>query len=337
MTSPLAKLLAGASQLDFVGLVRGLERVLGQSAESFLRIVHDPRLAFLPRDLQPATERAAPQGGVEIEVHTSFLGLVGAASPLPLALTESVLFSDDEDESALGAVLDVLHTRALLLLYEGSRRFSPASSPETVDPIALRLRTLVGVDPWATTTTGPLEPSVSAGLADHRRGQIARVDPETLKTLLAQLSPHLEIEVLGVAARDVPLDAADQPILGDPRCRLGEGLVCGASAVDIDGRLRLRIGPVDRAGLQALMPQGADWYALHAATRWLLDDGLEVELEVVVASGEAPKVRLGEPGGGTLGIDAVVRAEDSRPLLFTIPLREGAVVADSRVVAEVMA
>lgn len=322
--SALRALAAQASRFDFVALVRAAERVLGRAAGEFLRVTHDPRLQFQPRDVVDAEV-----AGEVFHVRTSFLGLYGAASPLPMTVSEAVLHAEhDEEVGPLAAVLDVLHTRALLLLYEASTKYAPAPRPSPTDAMALRLRTLSGIDPWADRSQPGLAPDVAAGLSDYRKGQVAPVEAALLQELLVHLLPGLPVVVRPRAVREVEMGEGDSPILGDPRCRLGEGLVCGVGSTDVAGLVRIEVGPVGRAELDALLPERPRWTAFREAVAWLVADAVDVELVVLVRGGETPMTTLGGGAGSVLGVDALVAADRSTPVRVTIPLADGATAAD---------
>jgi type VI secretion system protein ImpG len=110
--------------------------------------------------------------------------------------------------------------------------------------------------------------------------------------------------------------------------RLGMDTVLGSKIADRTGKFRIRIGPLTWREFNDLLPGTPRNDKLTSLTRFYLTDPLEVELELVLAAGEAQPIRIGDPearlglntwdfAGSSIGeVSALFRLE-------TLPTRKG--------------
>ena len=202
----LADLQAAPGRFDFFELVRLLEHALSADVgrvdraafSDRIRFVHSPELAFPSSDV--ASLRI--EGGVA-EVETTFLGLLGTASPLTPEWTEQVLH--DDDEGTLRAFYDVFHHRALSLLFAAWKVHALEGGFDLrgEDPLSKRLRSLAGVDGWADPGDEALPPMAAVGLADYQRGQPQTIDLPSAEGLLRRLYPAWNVRLEGNVPRFV--------------------------------------------------------------------------------------------------------------------------------------
>jgi type VI secretion system protein ImpH len=170
MTPPdtLVPVLARARGYAFVDLVAFVKRELGDvidrhghvvHAMDRIRFRHDPDLAFSTSDVVRATwnpDDALGLGGVEIT--TSFLGLTGTVTPLPLYFTEEIV-QDDSDAPMRLELLDVFHNRLLRAFATGCLGLDYAKSFDTdgADRISTWARGMLafpdGEEPTEQTTS----------------------------------------------------------------------------------------------------------------------------------------------------------------------------------------
>jgi type VI secretion system protein ImpH len=102
---------------------------------------------------------------------------------------------------------------------------------------------------------------------------------------------------------DVP--PAQQTILGDATAVLGLGAMAGVRVWQRDLRLRLVIGPLDRASFDAFLPGGLAARALRAMLTLFTGVTLEYEVELVLRAADVREVPQGRiqhrpPGLGCL-------------------------------------
>jgi type VI secretion system protein ImpH len=306
-----------ASDLEFFELVRLLEHALGvevgaleqAGAAARVSFAHTPGLAFPVRDV-PWMKL---NDGVA-RVGTTFLGLLGTASPLADEWTEQVLY-DDEDGS-LRAFYDVFHHRALSLLYAAWKTYALEGGFDLGggDALSKRLRSLAGVDGWADAAEEPVGPMAALGLADYGRAQPQTIDVKSAEQLLRRLHPELDVRLRGRLERFVDFTPPERVKLGVARNRLGEDLVYGDGCTEAEGLVRILVGPVDRETSEALMPGGKLYDRLERLTRQIFAGAVDVELEVEIAPEAAAVTRLGSPLGGRLGLDTRYSADAGAPV-----------------------
>ena len=302
----LDQLREAPERFDFFELVRLLEHALSADVGTVDRTAFSDRIAFAHSpDLGfPSSDVASlkvEQGRSRIE--TTFLGLLGTASPLTPEWTEQVLH--DDDDGALRAFYDVFHHRALTLVFAAWKAHALEGGFDLRgdDALSKRLRSLAGVDGWADAGDEALSPMAAVGLADYQRGQPQTIDLPSAEALLRRLHPDWNVRMEGGVQRFVPFTAAERATLGVARCRLGQDLVYGDGCDEAETLVRLLVGPVDGQTYESLMPGGHDYARLERLTRQIFADAVEIELEVEVRPEDAPTCVLGRSARGRLGID----------------------------------
>ena len=317
------------SHVSLLPLIQCLERELAPDApigsdagadRERLHFTHPPAFAFPGgevSDIAYATE----DDGVTATLTTSLLGLLGSESPLPPAMSEEVLF-DDED-GALQAFYDVFQHRALALLYRAWRRYAlvVASDAAGEDAFPGALLSLMGVDHFSPyDVPAGVEPMFALGLSDFARCEPGYLDASGLEQILGRAFPELRPRVAMADARRVLAADEDRTCLGVRNSTMGEDATYGGSAVDPQGAVRIVVGPVDRATHDALMPGGRRYTALSAFVGHWLAGRASAELEVLVAGSEAPCLRLGDDYGATLGAEARYSGDDANEVRVRVPL-----------------
>jgi type VI secretion system protein ImpH len=323
----LAELQAEPGRFDFFELVRLLEHALSADVGAVdrtafsdrIRFGHSPALAFPSSDVASLKV----EGG-SAEVETTFLGLLGTASPLTPEWTEQALH--DDDEGTLRAFYDVFHHRALSLLFAAWKAHALEGGFDLRgdDALSKRLRSLAGVDGWADSGDEPLSPMAAVGLADYQRGQPQTIDLPSAEGLLRRLYPDWNVRLEGGVERFVEFTHAERARLGVARNRLGDDLVYGDGCTEAEGLVRLLVGPVDAATYESLMPGGQDYARLERLTRQVFADTVDLELEVQVAAKDAVTCVLGRRTGGRLGIDTRYSADRAAPLRAQVRLLQDA-------------
>jgi type VI secretion system protein ImpH len=108
----------------------------------------------------------------------------------------------------------------------------------------------------------------------------------------------------------LPIRPDEQARPGLGAARLGQDAMVGPRAWSVTTRLRLRLGPLDFATFDALLPGGPLAARLDAALRQLFGFGRVWDVTLALRAEEAPALRL--DGGGRLGWDS-----------WLVPRREG--------------
>ncbi|MGZ3415717.1 MAG: type VI secretion system baseplate subunit TssG, partial [Isosphaeraceae bacterium] len=127
-----------------------------------------------------------------------------------------------------------------------------------------------------------------------------------LETLLQDAFRGVPVHVTQCFLRRVKIPHGQRLCLGQAGSRLGIDSVLGEQIQDRMGKIRLRVGPVDLATFQDLLPGSREHERLAMMTRLYLQDPLDRDVELILAENQARTVRLGESMMSRLGLDTWV-------------------------------
>jgi type VI secretion system protein ImpH len=311
--SALERVLARAERLPFLVLVNLLDRLSGAPARvggrgpflaEAVRFRHDPSLVFHTRDVGRVMLVQEPDRPARVDIETTFLGLTGAVSPLPLFLTEELAHAD-EDGALQRDFLDLFHHRLLGLLYRGLMTYQHARSlaPDARDTVSSWILLLSGFDPEHAARRAGLEPGWLLRWAplfttyprNAERLELALRDALgralTGVEFCSRADPRAStIDVQCFAGRPVQLEDDERPRLG-VGMRLGRDSVLGRHVPAPASRVRVSLGPLTAETCARLAPDGDLSETLSVVSRLFVPDQVEVEFELRPAA--APGARLG--------------------------------------------
>ena len=272
------------------------------------RFVADPALRFPTSDVaevQASTDHRPPR------VKVSLIGLIGAAGVLPRLYGQLAVTSARRGSAALHDFLDLLSHRTVAFFGAAGIKYRPHRSaevsalarPPAPDPVSGVLLALTGY-----ATPGLTERlAVGSDPLLHYAGLFA-MRPRSADRLAALVSDWLgrPVEVQQFAGSWLRLPSDQRTALpagGSTGSwnRLGMDAAIGVQSWDIQARIVLRIGPLDRAGFEALLPNGPVHLRLVSLVRAFL--GLETgfALNPVLAKEVGFPVCLGGGGQALLG------------------------------------
>lgn len=307
------ELLARGHEFSFVQVMRLARRYLDPDGEAGIpgipwqervRIRPGLSLAF------PAADVAkVERDGGNLLITATFLGLYGPASPLPTFYTEDLLDEASGDESAFRDFQDIIHQRLYHLYFQCWSKYrlliriveenNPIDRERLLCLIGLGERELAGSVPEAFSLlryTGLLTqyPRSAAGL----------------RTILRNALQLKNISIVQNVKRMVKIPDGQRMRLGMNNCRLGVDSVLGSHIADCMGKFRIRIGPLTWQEYNHLLPGTPQHEKLTRYTRFYLTDPLEVDVELVLAAGEARPLVLGDPNA-RLGLSTWCFSGDS--------------------------
>ena len=291
--APLIRdLLERGHEFSFPQVLRLARAHLGPDALEQNRVRVRPllSLAFPAADVD-RVERDADGG---LLVSANFGGLYGVDSPLPTFETEDLFDDQCDDRTAARDFLDIIHQR-LYYLYAASWS---------------KYRTLIRIveeqDPAETQRAWSLLGMGEEDLADlapasfpflRYSGLFARLTRpvSALEAMLKDALAIERIEILQCQRRVVPIPE-------DQRMRLD----CGANTLDVDavlgpdvedwmGKMIIKAGPLDWEQYTALLPDAPLYNLMAVLVHLYLPHPLVIELELVLAEGEAPPFILDDP------------------------------------------
>lgn len=284
---------------------------------------HDPRreVVRLRTDTAltfPGTEviaaEAPGEGGVGA-LSVAVMGLIGALGVLPQHYTELVIRQYRQRSRSLRDFLDLFHHRSLSLFYRAWAKYrlpvafeQHANRPDgAADPVTTAISAFIGL---ATPgLQGRLSVEDSALL--HYSGLFAaQVRSENgLQSLLSDfLGRRVQVDSFVGGWLQIAPDSQTRlacPDLPDGQyARLGVDSVAGERAWDVQGRFRLRIGPLDYEQFLVFMPEGREMARLRDLTRMYVGPDFDFDVEVTLKADAIPELRLAgadEPDGARLG------------------------------------
>lgn len=318
------KLREVASTLGFFPLVAFLERLTagarplggeGPAAEEGVRFRHDPSLGFSAGDvsavdLQEVAVRPSDPGSPTrpvFQVTTTFLGLTGSVTPLPLYIPEEIAreTAEDPERAVRRDFLDVFHHRLLSLFYRIRARYDLASgfSSGAEDRWSKRLLSmggitgeekLSGIPSWRLLRLSPL-------LAT--RARTARGLEVFLQDVLERELGTGQIQVKEFEGSWAELDVAQRTRLSRVNHQLGRSMVLGSRVFFRGGGFVIRAGPLDERTYRRFLPDGDLLPVVKEAVDVYLPDPLEFRMELVLAKEVATGFRLSRAAPARLGRD----------------------------------
>ncbi len=300
----LGKNAAGYQFFQAVRLMRLLlSRNVDESSEDAFwnRITLRPNLAlaFPPHDIESLDWEGASGKPV---LDANFFGLYGVSSPLPTFYTEDLIEEKIEDGSAARDFLDILHGRLYPLLYEvwEKNRLSLRAFEKGEKEIENLFHVFTGL---SLPVFREIDPLASTAL---RYAGILTQHPRSAKGLESILSDVLDgapVNIEQCVERRVALPDDQRLILGS-ELSLGEETVLGDRVTNRTNQLLIRIGPVDNAAFEALLPGRENLRKVAFWTDFYLLDPLLAEIEILLSDSDPSPVRLGAETRNRLGLDA---------------------------------
>lgn len=338
-------LLEGARRRGFYPLMLLLERLLEGRArvgsdlgvrQEGIRFHHDPSLGHASADAvkvevrrPPIEDPYAPPPPEVFHVTTAFMGLTGAVSPLPSYLAEEVAqeAAQAEGESFRQDLFDLFHHRLLSFFHRAGAKYDMPGQylSDQGDDWSRRALAYLGYDratpDGGTAATAGGDASPEPAWRRLRFAPLLAGATVTAAGLEAALSDVLSDQLDGglVAVEQfvgtwVPLPAGDRTRLGQAAATLGRSTIMGERLFDRTGKIRVVIGPLDRAGYRRFAGP-APVAAIRDVVTALAGPGLEHEVALRLGVDAVPPLSLDSGGGGGgLGRDAWLgrQAEEAR-------------------------
>lgn len=297
----IGALLAEPHRFEFCQAVRLIELAQQQDGGTGLddvRFRNRLSLGFPPSQIDNVSSDAKG-----IRITPAFMGLLGSQGTLPLHYSERI--NRHEKSSSDGgprAFLDMLSHRALGMFYEAWARHRPDCmvTPDDGDAFMRMLGALAGAQPQPEES----EPPARETLAFYAMQLRSRaVSAPLLAGLLAEyFDVPFAVEQLVGEWHDLP--AADQARLGCANVDLGGGVLLGERIYRCDARVRLRIGPLDRAGYDRFLPCHSG--ALRLQAMLALQCGIDIcyEVHLIQRAEDVRGFGFDDANGARLGVDS---------------------------------
>lgn len=344
MTALVGAVLANPRRVGFYRAIEIIERATprhvrvgeyGPVLQESIRFKHDPSLNFSTNDVSEVAVRPRKVGetgdgpdGPYYEVTTTFLGLTGTVSPLPTYFAEEIL-NEDPDNTAQRDFLDVFHHRVLSLFYRAHAKYAFITEylSTSDDGWSKKSLALSGIDVFE----GGRPP------ANLALGRFLRLTPllatrsRTAAGLVAVVGDVLEDVLLGAkvaveqfVGRWVTIEERQLLRLGVINTTLGVDATIGRRVFDRGGKFRLVLGPMKRKVFQRFLPGGDGLTQLKDLVTFYVRDPLDFDVELILAPGETPSLRLSSnpDEASRIGLDSwlTVGADRETRVIVPVPL-----------------
>jgi type VI secretion system protein ImpH len=319
---PLAEnLIREAHRFDYFQAVRVLERIATDGegkrqpvGEDFTPSQEAVRFRVLPSQNFPAAEIIevrprisgdSPADSSPPEMVVAFLGLTGPAGVLPRHYTSLLIERVRAKDYALRDLLDLFHHRILSLFYRAWEKYrfpiayERLARDESANKEDLFTDCLYGLLGFGTKNLrGRMNFDDEAFL--YYGGFFAHA-PRNALSLEAMLADYFEQNVLvkQFHGQWLYLSRDDQSALPDDvmpdglNCQLGRNVVIGERVWDVEGKFRIRLGPLGIDEFRRFMPDGDALLPLSQMIRSYVGPQFDFDIQPVLKAAEVPWCRLG--------------------------------------------
>lgn len=260
------------------------------------------------------------------EMLANFMGLTGPSGVLPAHYTSMVIERVREKDFSLRDFLDLFNHRVISLFYRAWEKYRFAIAYERLrlsaaeggeDLFTQCLYSLVGLG--TSGLRGRLDVDDEAFL--YYAGHFAHRprSPVALEEMLADYF-GLPVELKQFQGQWLYLSREDQSCLPCPEAPRGRNAQLGASAVigervwDVEGKFRVRLGPLSYGDFCRFVPCGETLRPLCQLVRSYVGPQFDFDVQPVLRAAEVPWCRLGGDGADAarLGWNTWIRCRDFR-------------------------
>jgi type VI secretion system protein ImpH len=248
----------------------------------------------------------------------TFLGLTGASGVLPRHYTELLLRLEREakgtEKHALREWLDLFNHRLISLFFRAWEKYRfyvsfARGEPERAEPDAFTaaLRSLIGLgqpalrnrlrlSTWQSDEERALAAVDDLGLL--RYAGLLSQQPHNARNLEQLLADyfHVPVRVLQFQGEWLTLDPPQQSRVGE--CRLGASALVGQRVWDVQGKIRLQLGPLSYAQFNEFLPdaertsQRKAQFVLAHLVRLYVGTQIDFEVQLLLEADDVPQCQL---------------------------------------------
>jgi len=268
------------------------------------------------QSLEYAEEPAHPP-----EMTVNFMGMTGPSGVLPHVYTELLIERSKQGDRSLASFLDLINHRLISLFYRAweKHHFIVARERGEDEPLARHLFRLMG---FGTPALLNRHDFPDAALLPYAGYFARRVRPAVgLESLLTDYF-GLPIRVEQFVGRWLQLGLEDRSKIGASGRNngLGTSLLLGSRVWDVQGKIRIKVGPLSLASFQSLQPDTPGFRALTQFVRLYVDMEFEFDVQLILKAEDVPPCQLSAQQGARLGRSAWSRAnplmEDVKDAIF---------------------
>lgn len=251
----------------------------------------NPNLSFPPSDIESMKLAVDDDGRARVALMMNFLGLHGAASPLPAYFTEHVARNQD-DPDALRDFFDIFNHRLVGLLHDTwlKYRYYSQYRRKATDRLSDRFFSFVGIGHKQIRQAKNLNwPRLMAYM-----GLIAFSGEASgsMESILRHYFSYQNIHVIPCIPRWVDIPEDQQTKLGDSNCTLGEDFILGEEVPDQTGKFRICISNLSWQEFISFLPHKSKFGELQTLTKFVLRSRLDFDVELRLAPEEVRSWQL---------------------------------------------
>jgi type VI secretion system protein ImpH len=263
--------------------------------------------AVLSNPAAEVAEVELPLAEARATLKTPLIGLTGPSGVMPRWYTELVAQAIRARARGLADFFDLLAQRLIMAFAQAGIKYRLHRSAETADPAAPEAEPIgAGLLAFTGFGTAHMVDRLQAGPDALRYySGFFSARPRSAERLASMVSDYLgrQAEVLQFIGVWLPLSADQQTRLPRGRAlgtynRLGVDAAIGKRAYDQQGRFILRIGPLDCAAFEALLPDQRKLGQLVSLIRAYVGWEADFAVQLVLAGQEIPRLRLAGRGVG---------------------------------------
>jgi type VI secretion system protein ImpH len=298
--SPLERLKSVPQAFRFDAAVRLLLAASKSSSRN------DDKIAFvstpvLSQPIAEITEAELPEGRQRAKLTTPMIGLIGPSGVMPRWYTELVAQAARAKSRGIVDFFDLLAQRFITAFAQAGAKYRLHRSSETApqqEPIGDAVLAFTGFGTAHMAERLPAGPDVLR----HYAGFFA-TRPRSADRLASMISDYLgrRADVIEFAGAWLMVPPDQQSRL--PRGRvpgafheLGLNLAIGTRAWDQQARFIVRVGPLNRAEFEALLPDRKRLRELVSLIRAYVGWEADFAINLILASTEIPALRMAGAG-----------------------------------------
>jgi type VI secretion system protein ImpH len=261
-------------------------------AEEAVRFAANPRLGFPASEIQ----KLEIDGKQPPKMTVNFMGLTGPSGVLPHPYSEEILKRIRNKDYTLAAFFDVFNHRAISLFYRAWQKFHfPVTyASQNGGFFSQYLLDLVGLGTKGLRNRQT--PDLDDEVLLHYVSLVAMQSGSAV-ALEQILSDYFEvpIEIQEFTGSWYPLDLPTQCEMTEDETvsrELGRGAVVGDAIWDRQGRVRIRIGPMNMESYKEFLPEGSAYSGLRAITRFFSNQCIDFEAQLVLERSQVSPIKL---------------------------------------------
>lgn len=235
-------------------------------------------------------------------VLTSFLGLYGASSPMPMFYTDELINLAQEDQHSTRQFLDIIHQRLYQLHHQVQKKYN--SLHNVVELQQQQFSQLLH------TITGTRDKKLQSNLVDGDKLLaftsllgLKQRSAQGLQKLLSDYLEDIDVSIEQCVERKVNVPVKHQSRLGINSCELGNNALIGSQLLDRKAKITIHLGPVDKTKFDHLMNDKAQWKVFEGLIKAYINTPLEIDIKTSLITQAAQAIALGESKWCQLGYD----------------------------------